>query len=197
MALSPGTRLTAVALDAMVCLSVIHARPTDCSLPRTRISEMTMWTFVLPAVLSLMLSAGVQVRSPASGNECPTCHLRLVWTQSATAHVDLWITSKHAVSRVGCEKCHGGDPKTTDERAAHRGVVNSANRSSPVNGIALPLTCGRCHRAPARFWDECASEAVVGRRPDGAHVHVVSHLDGNRGSVTSGTGKPMPALPSR
>lgn len=122
-----------------------------------------MWTFVLPAVLSMMLSAGVQVRSPASGNACATCHLRLVWTQSATAHVDLWITSQHAVYRVGCEKCHGGDPKTTDERAAHRGVVNSANRSSPVNRIALPLTCGRCHRAPASAFGTSAHQKLLSK----------------------------------
>ena len=62
-------------------------------------------------------------------------------------HVDQWITSRHAFYRVGCEQCHGGNPKTSDERAAHRGVVNSANSSSPVHRMALPLTCGRCHRS--------------------------------------------------
>jgi Cytochrome c554 and c-prime len=124
---------------------------------------MTMWMFVLQAVLPMMLSAGVQVQvpRPALGNECATCHLRRAWTRSVTTHVDLWMTSTHAFYRVGCEKCHGGDPKTSDEGAAHRGVVNSANPSSPVHRIALPATCGRCHRSAANAFELSSHKTLL------------------------------------
>jgi hypothetical protein len=78
-------------------------------------------------------------------NKCAACHLRLVWTVSATTHVDEWVTSKHAAYRVGCERCHGGDATTSDVNAAHRGVVASADRSSTVHRTALPRMCGGCH----------------------------------------------------
>jgi hypothetical protein len=82
-------------------------------------------------------------------NTCAACHLRLVWTVSATTHVDEWVTSKHATHRVGCERCHGGDAATSDANAAHRGVVASGDRSSTVHRMALPRTCGGCHGAAA------------------------------------------------
>jgi cytochrome c7-like protein len=82
-------------------------------------------------------------------NKCAACHLQLVWTLSATTHVDEWVTSKHAAYRVGCERCHGGNATTSNANAAHRGVVASADRSSTVHRMALPQTCGGCHPAAA------------------------------------------------
>ncbi len=78
-------------------------------------------------------------------NECASCHLRLAWTQSRITHVDEWITSTHALHRVGCEQCHEGDATTADQAAAHRAIRNSADERSTVHRSALPETCGRCH----------------------------------------------------
>jgi len=122
---------------------------------------MAMWMLVLSVVVPILLTAGAQVPRPALGNECATCHLRLAWTRSATMQVDLWVTSRHAFYRVGCEKCHGGDPTTSDERAAHRGVVNSANPSSPVHLVALPATCGRCHQSEANAFELSAHRRLL------------------------------------
>ena len=110
-----------------------------------------------------MLLAGAHASTPDLGNECATCHLRRAWTRSVTTHVDLWVTSRHAFYRVGCEKCHGGDPSTSDEQTAHRGVVQSADPSSPVHRTALPMTCGRCHRAEATAFAQSAHRAALSR----------------------------------
>lgn len=122
-----------------------------------------MWTLPLGAVLPFVLAAGVQVPASTLGNECATCHLRGAWTKSVLTHVDLWITSQHALYRVGCEKCHGGDAATSDQRAAHRGVVNSSNPSSPVHRRSLPEMCGRCHRAETGAFALSAHRELLSR----------------------------------
>lgn len=112
-----------------------------------RAVRSTMWTSLLSVLLSTPGGAvAAQLPARASGNQCAVCHIRLAWTHSGTTHVDEWVTSKHASYGVGCDKCHGGDPSATDGPAAHRGVLNSANPSSTVHWMALPSTCGRCHR---------------------------------------------------
>jgi hypothetical protein len=104
---------------------------------------------MLTASYVLSIALMVQTATGVAWNECATCHLQLVWTQSGITHVDEWVTSAHASYRVGCEQCHGGDPKTSDRVAAHRGVLNSADASSSTHRTALTRTCGRCHTPEA------------------------------------------------
>jgi hypothetical protein len=94
-------------------------------------------------------------------NKCAACHLQLVWTVSATTHVDEWVTSKHAAYRVGCERCHGGNATTSDANAAHRGVVASADRSSTVHRMALPRTCGGCHPAATNAFAQSIHDELL------------------------------------
>jgi hypothetical protein len=84
--------------------------------------------------------------SPAlsQANRCADCHFANPAAPSAD-HLNDWSRSVHARSDVGCEKCHGGDPSTFEATLAHRGVLNSANPSSPVNERNLSATCGACH----------------------------------------------------
>jgi hypothetical protein len=114
-------------------------------------------------LIAIGAPTGAQASTPDLGNECATCHLRLAWTRSVTTHVDLWVTSQHAFYRVGCEKCHGGDPGTSDVQSAHRGVVRSAEPSSSVHRTALPMTCGRCHRTEAVAFDRSAHRTALSR----------------------------------
>jgi hypothetical protein len=122
---------------------------------------MTMWIFALVVLLPITLNTGLQATTAASANRCAACHLRLVWTRSAITHVDQWVTSRHALYRVGCEKCHGGDATTSDHAAAHRGVTSSAGRSSAVHRTALPATCGRCHTSEATAFARSAHQALL------------------------------------
>ena len=84
--------------------------------------------------------------SPAfsQGNRCADCHFANP-TAPAADHLSDWNRSAHSRNNVGCEKCHGGDPATFEATLAHRGVLNSANPSSPVNERNLSATCGACH----------------------------------------------------
>lgn len=116
---------------------------------------------VLAIVLPVALIAGPQTPRAASENRCAACHLRIVWMESRVTHADEWVTSKHALYSVGCEKCHGGDAKTNDETLAHRGVKKGADASSFVYSIALPGTCGRCHRAEVSEFARSAHQQLL------------------------------------
>jgi hypothetical protein len=122
-----------------------------------------MWLPGLAFLLSVAMSAGSQVPRAAATNACAVCHLRIVWTRSAITHVDQWVTSKHAVYGVGCERCHGGDATTTDATAAHRGVRNSADPASRVNRASLASTCGRCHRREADAFTGSAHQLLLSK----------------------------------
>jgi hypothetical protein len=125
--------------------------------------EMTMWMSVLTILLPITLGIGMQVPTAVPANRCAACHLRLVWTRSAITHVDQWVTSRHALYRVGCERCHGGDATTSDQAAAHRGIANSAGTSSAVHRMALPATCGRCHPSEAKAFARSAHRELLSR----------------------------------
>ncbi|HWP42328.1 MAG TPA: cytochrome c3 family protein [Blastocatellia bacterium] len=52
------------------------------------------------------------------------------------------MRSTHAISKIACTGCHGGDLFATDKQQAHSGRFKG--RPSPDQVIAM---CGSCHRA--------------------------------------------------
>ena len=49
---------------------------------------------------------------------------------------------------VGCETCHGGDPRSFEPFVAHKDILARTNPASPVHPTNLPKTCGTCHTGP-------------------------------------------------
>jgi hypothetical protein len=84
-------------------------------------------------------------RAAAQGNRCADCHLA---NPDAPGHLFAWDRSAHGQNGVGCDACHGGDASTFESFAAHQGILNSGNPSSPVNRANIPRTCGSCHSGP-------------------------------------------------
>lgn len=72
------------------------------------------------------------------------CHEDLL-SRLAMSNYAQWKTSKHAVSGVTCDKCHGGNPEVQDKGGAHKGVLRSSDPESPIYYLNLPSTCGKCH----------------------------------------------------
>ena len=101
-------------------------------------------TFVRAILLLLFLLVPLQWAS-AQASRCADCHLA---NPDAPGHLYAWERSAHGQNNVGCEACHGGDATTFESFAAHRGVLNSGNPSSPVNRKNIPRTCGTCHSGP-------------------------------------------------
>jgi len=101
-------------------------------------------TLARVSVLLLLVWVPLQ-RASAQGSRCADCHLS---NPDAPGHLYAWERSAHGQNNVGCDACHGGDPTTLDSFAAHRGILNSGNPSSPVNRKNIPRTCGTCHSGP-------------------------------------------------
>ena len=89
-----------------------------------------------------------QDRAPAPGsNKCVSCHSQLTGTSKISARYLEWHSSAHRAKAVGCEKCHGGDPTSSDLKKAHSGVLPPQNLRSRLHNTNLPETCGVCHKA--------------------------------------------------
>lgn len=56
--------------------------------------------------------------------------------------------SAHSRRNVGCETCHGGDPRSFEPFIAHKDILARTNPASPVHRSNLPRTCGACHTGP-------------------------------------------------
>ncbi len=73
----------------------------------------------------------------ASANDCVACHQR----QNDNS-VALYAESTHAKSGFKCNRCHGGDPKAADKKAAH--AAGFVGKPSVNETLAM---CGSCHTA--------------------------------------------------
>jgi len=78
---------------------------------------------------------------------CADCHFANPGSMSDRHLVDFDL-SPHSRQRVGCEKCHGGNPSTFERGMAHRGMISPDSQRSPVARTNVPSTCGTCHVGP-------------------------------------------------
>lgn len=88
------------------------------------------------AGLLLAGDAGAQSQS-----RCADCHFANPGSISV-AHLSEWDLSAHGRRNVGCESCHGGDPKSFEPFVAHRDILARNNPASSVHRTNLPKTCG-------------------------------------------------------
>jgi len=98
------------------------------------------------AVIASLLVFGAPAHAQQS-SRCADCHYAQN-TVPAQDHLYDWDRSPHARNNVGCEKCHGGNASVFEASLAHRGILNSADKKSPVHRTNLPATCGACHVGP-------------------------------------------------
>lgn len=104
---------------------------------------------VIGGLAALVALAGAD-RAQAQSSSCADCHLaRPDWADVRGArHVADWDAGPHGRNGVGCELCHGGNPKAFEPAQAHRGILHRSHPASPVGRISLPATCGSCHGGP-------------------------------------------------
>lgn len=100
---------------------------------------------VLLTLLAMSTFASLSVAQTTS--RCADCHIANPDSMSST-HLAEWDLSAHGRNNVGCEACHGGDPRSFEPFVAHRGVLARSNPASPVHRSNEPATCGTCHAGP-------------------------------------------------
>lgn len=82
-----------------------------------------------------------------SQSRCADCHFANPGSVSAS-HLSDWDLSAHGRANIGCERCHGGDPRSFEPFIAHKDILARTNPASPVYPANLPKTCGTCHAGP-------------------------------------------------
>lgn len=106
---------------------------------------MTRWITAL-SVLCL-LSFPARALAQLQPSLCADCHFANSGKPNPT-HLHEWDLSAHQRAGVGCEACHGGNPRTVESFLAHQSIVRGRGPDSPVHPRNLPRTCGRCHSGP-------------------------------------------------
>jgi hypothetical protein len=79
--------------------------------------------------------------TPAASIGCVDCHLALD-DASVTPPAKAFADDIHARSGFTCASCHGGDPRTEDQEAAHDPRKGFRGKPSPRD---IPALCGTCH----------------------------------------------------
>lgn len=103
-----------------------------------------MWVGGLVMVAGLWLVSHADAQSQS---RCADCHFANPGSVSAS-HLSEWDLSAHGRKNVGCETCHGGDPRSFEPFVAHKDILARSNPASPVHPANLPRTCGACHTGP-------------------------------------------------
>jgi hypothetical protein len=117
---------------------------------------------VTAAVLTLAPAAAAQ-----PSNRCADCHYAQI-NPPEPDHLLDWQRSAHARNSIGCERCHGGNAAVFEPFLAHKGVLDSSDRRSPVHRASLPTTCGRCHVGPfVAFQDSRHYQLLQSRSDEG------------------------------
>ena len=88
-----------------------------------------------------------KIRVALKSDNCVSCHEKLKGPLEVSARYMEWHLSPHRANGVGCEKCHGGDPATSDLKSAHSLMLPPRDPRSRLNSKNLPETCGTCHKA--------------------------------------------------
>lgn len=94
---------------------------------------------------ALVLALAAPVGAAEEADRCVTCHQVEVLPISLGHSFQEWRSSAHGRSNIGCEKCHGGDPRAATAEVAHRGVLPTSDPGSLVHPTRLPASCGGCH----------------------------------------------------
>jgi hypothetical protein len=104
-----------------------------------------LWLGLL--AMLVVAEAGTADAQGLAQSRCADCHFANPGSVSAS-HLSDWDTSAHSRRNVGCESCHGGDPRSFEPFVAHAGILARTNPASPVHRSNLPKTCGTCHAGP-------------------------------------------------
>jgi ssDNA-binding Zn-finger/Zn-ribbon topoisomerase 1 len=114
-------------------------------------------------------------------NNCVSCHSHISSPLRLTSRYGEWHMSTHKEKGVGCEKCHGGDPKISDAKKAHVGLLPARDPKSPLHLANLPETCRSCHQNIVSSFVESAhfqklKSAGIGPSCTTCHVHMGSQV---------------------
>jgi cytochrome c553 len=107
---------------------------------------ITVLTFFFVAVFFTVTTAS----SEDVANSCIQCHSDpafRITNKKLFKYFSDWELSIHALEKVSCVDCHGGNPNITDKKKAHGKDIEQL--LTPVKYERISVTCGKCHEENA------------------------------------------------
>ena len=120
--------------------------------------------FVLATIVVALGSTAWVNRS----TKCVSCHETAALPMTLGHSFADWRASPHGRANVGCEKCHGGDSRSTEADAAHKRVLPADNPDSRVSPGNLLATCGGCHTQELNWYNGTVHSKLLKEKKKGA-----------------------------
>ena len=135
-----------------------------------RVRNTVSWPrrILVTAVVVALFVISTSPAPAATENQCVACHEAEQLPISLGHSFDEWRGSAHGRSGVGCEKCHGGDPRAKDVATAHAGVLPAHDPKSLVSTRNLARTCGGCHQPEYDAYAKTVHAKEVAEKGQGA-----------------------------
>lgn len=110
--------------------------------------------------VATLVVAGLMVATDGHAqtqSRCADCHFANPGSVSAS-HLSEWDLSGHGRANVGCETCHGGDPRSFEPFIAHKDILARTNPASPYTRRICRRPAARA--TPARSWRSSAASTT-------------------------------------
>jgi predicted CXXCH cytochrome family protein len=100
----------------------------------------------LSMMLILLTAVLISGARGAAESSCIKCHLSSDWVSDTTIAADFMNRDVHNNMGLGCEDCHGGDPKIGfDEGDPELAMDPAKGFKDPPGKLGIPEFCGSCH----------------------------------------------------
>lgn len=140
-----------------------------------------IFLLVFVTVIPVVIAQNKNQATNYQNNSCVTCHAKITEPIKLSNRYFEWHASSHKDYGVACDKCHGGDPASTDKGKAHAGIRAATETESRINYRNLPTTCASCHKGVTNFFVESKhyqklQGSGLGPSCSTCHAHMASEV---------------------
>jgi cytochrome c553 len=104
-------------------------------------------------------------------NSCIQCHSNdafRITNKKLYKYYRDWELSIHALEKVTCVACHGGNPNSSDKKKAHGKDIQQLLTSVKYEQISE--TCGKCHEENAKNYKKSKHYRIMTEKGDSARL---------------------------
>jgi hypothetical protein len=104
-------------------------------------------------------------------NSCIQCHSNpafRITNKKLYKYFRDWELSIHALEKITCVDCHGGNPNNTDKEESHGKDIQQL--LTPVKYERISVTCGKCHKENAKNYKKSKHYRILTAKGDSSRL---------------------------